>query len=172
MNNFEFEHNDKKYWYSRSVAVVGIIFLVSLEEGIHVLANKRGKGTPDYQGYWNMPCGYLDFNETCEQAIIREIFEETGLSIKPDLINLIGIDSIPEGSQTVTLRYSGVILGKTDEYKLSNKYSEENEVEEAKWIHEDNLYKYHWAFGHDNIIRTVKKEVNCFKYKKRWGIQK
>src|SRR4030042_984708 len=106
MNNFEFKHNGESLWYSRAVAVVGLILAHDYIWDWYVLANKRGKNTPDFQGYWSLPCGYLDFNETCEEAIIREIFEETGLKIQKDrYLDLIGVDSIPVGKQNVTIRF-------------------------------------------------------------------
>ena len=38
-------------------------------------------GAADGQGLWCCPCGYLDFDETLEECVIREIKEETGLTI-------------------------------------------------------------------------------------------
>lgn len=46
---------------------------------MYFLANKRGTETPDFQGYWNCPCGYIDFDETEEDAVCREIMEETDM---------------------------------------------------------------------------------------------
>ena len=37
---------------------------------------------PPYVGYWSMPGGKIDFAEEIKQTIVREIKEETGLSIK------------------------------------------------------------------------------------------
>ena len=42
----------KTFWVSRSCAVA--VFVFANIKGIwYVLANQRGKGCPDYQGYWN-----------------------------------------------------------------------------------------------------------------------
>ena len=63
MKNFPVNVDGKEYWISRSNAVVGIVF--KWENGqYHILANKRGKGCPDYVGKWNIPCGYVDYNES------------------------------------------------------------------------------------------------------------
>ena len=69
-------------WFSRSVAVTLVTFFIDKDKKVYVLASKRGKGTPDpeFVGSWNVCCGYLDFNETCKQAAVRETFEETGES--------------------------------------------------------------------------------------------
>lgn len=81
MKNFPLlDENGKEWWISRSIAVTGCIFTF-LNGKWCVLANKRGEGTPDFQGMWNMPCGYLDFDETTAQAVIREVYEETGIKV-------------------------------------------------------------------------------------------
>jgi 8-oxo-dGTP pyrophosphatase MutT (NUDIX family) len=43
------------------------------------------------QGNWNLPAGAIDPGEKAAQAIIREVFEETGLTVRPTrLIGLVG----------------------------------------------------------------------------------
>ena len=76
------EHAGETVWVHRSIAVAGFIFCRINNEWC-VLANQRGEGAPDFQGYWNCPCGYLDFDETLAEACSREIYEETGVNIEP-----------------------------------------------------------------------------------------
>jgi len=67
-------------WVSRSVAVVGEICLYCQEDqSWYVLLGKRGSATPDFQGFWGLPCGYLDWDESLCQALIRETWEECGV---------------------------------------------------------------------------------------------
>lgn len=153
MKNFEFEHNNKKYWYSRSVAVVGIIQAHDRHWEWHVLATKRGKGVPDFKGFWCLPCGYLDFNETTEQALHREVFEETGFNIKIDEIKLIGIDSIPEGRQNVTIRYNYIERKPIEMINLTNKNADIAEVDEVKFIKYNDISEFNWAFNHGNLLK-------------------
>lgn len=35
-------------------------------------------------GYWNLPAGYMEKDETTEEAAVREAMEEAGASIKPE----------------------------------------------------------------------------------------
>ena len=81
MNNFSVIKDGKEYWVARNVAVVCFVFAPINGEWC-VLANQRGKGTPDFQGLWNAPCGYLDYNETTKEAAKREVYEETGIQLK------------------------------------------------------------------------------------------
>lgn len=73
----------REYWISRSVAVVAFVFGYDEDEREYILAEQRGPGTPDpeFRGCWCLPCGYVDFDETIEEAASREVFEETGLKI-------------------------------------------------------------------------------------------
>lgn len=41
------------------------------------------RGTPPKLHHWTVPGGKVNFGETCEQAVIREIREEVGLDIQP-----------------------------------------------------------------------------------------
>jgi 8-oxo-dGTP diphosphatase len=164
MNNFEFEHNGKKLWYSRAVAVVGMIMAHDDNWHWYVLANKRGKNTPDFQGYWSLPCGYLDFNESCEEAMCRETFEETGLRIKEEELSLIGVDSIPDGRQNVTIRYICSLVDNVKDLTLTIENADFGEVDEVKWIPLDNFKEYKWAFNHIALIskhcRPPKSNIN------------
>ena len=94
MNNFSIEHEGKIYWISRSMAVVCFVFAY-IDGRWCVLANQRGEGTPDFQGYWNAPCGYLDYNETLEQAAIREVYEETGVKLTE--AKFLGYEEVNDG---------------------------------------------------------------------------
>ncbi len=48
---------------------------------------------PPYQGNFALPGGFVEIGETTEEATVREVHEETGLSIK--IIKLLGVYSDP-----------------------------------------------------------------------------
>ena len=167
MQNFSVQYNNKTYWISRSVAVAGFIFGIYNNE-YYILANRRGEGTPDYQGYWNCPCGYLDYNETLENAMFREIHEETGLTLNHLIeLNQIYINSDPkENRQNVTVRYYGILQNPFD-YSYTDVYSEKNEIDDIKWINLKDIDNYKWAFNHDNVIKEIfNTYINISDYKK------
>ena len=151
MNNFPVIKDGKEYWISRSVAVACFVYKIVNDE-IYVLANKRGSGTPDFQGYWNVPCGYLDYDETLEQAVIREVKEECGITITNPVH--FGIDSNPKSNkQNVTIRY--VSFYDNQEETLKPNCGEENEVEDIKWINIKDVDSYWWAFNHGELIKEL-----------------
>ena len=162
MQNCECYDKDGKFlgWFSRSVAVLALIHVYGKDGRHYVLASQRGKGTPDpeYVGKWNLCCGYLDFNETGKESVIREVFEETGVNISNETIRSIGVNTDPttDKRQNVTLRYV-VALSKDKEVyerQFSHKNNEKDEVGEIKFIDYRDIDKYEWAFGHDKIIKN------------------
>lgn len=53
-----------------------------------ILENKNGeilltkRKYPPKKGYWDIPGGFINFKETAEQSLIREIKEELGIELK------------------------------------------------------------------------------------------
>ena len=41
------------------------------------------RGREPLKGLWSLPGGVLETGETLEAAVVREVFEETGLAVKP-----------------------------------------------------------------------------------------
>lgn len=156
INNFPFKYKGKEFWYSRSAAVVGLIFCKDSNNELCVLANKRGNGTPDFQGYWNLVCGYLDFHETTKEAISRETLEETGIYVPSEQFEFYNFEDSPKANrQNITFRYVSFLEGTCDEYIFSDKKSEKDEVDEIKWIKVNEIDNYAWAFNHGSLIKNV-----------------
>lgn len=152
--NFPFKWHGKTLWYSRSVAVTLFTYCKNSEGEWCVLANKRGKGTPDYQGYWNCPCGYLDFNENSCQGARRECKEETGIDIPLNKIQVVEVNSDPtQNRQNVSIRHTAILDGTTKDWSnFSKEFMEEGEVEDITWIPLSRIKEYDWAFEHDVLI--------------------
>ena len=156
----EGEHAGKTLWSGRYCAVVGIVVFCEddnfIAQNIYILATKRGKGTPDYQGYWCMPCGFLEADESGQQGVAREVFEETGIQYDPKGFELYGVQTEPElcNNGNVTLRY--IHLAKEmAEPNYVNINGEADEVEEVKWIRVSEIDNYKWAFDHDKLIKEI-----------------
>lgn len=149
----------EKVWISRSV-VVCMIFLIRTQTDTYVVLTKRGTGCPDEVGKWCLPCGYLDYDETLKEAASREMYEETGIRVHPDDLQLFKIDSNPNSNkQNVTCYYYNEIGEKSVSYVLENintSYCEFNEVEKVAVVSLKEFYR-DWkeemfAFNHYNII--------------------
>lgn len=165
MKNFPIidKYTGREYWISRSVTVLGIVIGTDIYGTKYILAEQRGIGTPDleYVGKWCLPCGYLDFDETCKQAAAREVFEETGVDIPSESFELIEINDIPSSDkrQNITFRFKTELKGYISDFKLTDKFSETNEVMNIKWIDLREVNNYKWAFNHDQIINKIKETI-------------
>ena len=69
------------YRYPHPAVQVDAALLSPIEGRLHVLLIRRS--TPPYEGCWAFPGGYMEIDETLEQAVARELQEETGLSDIP-----------------------------------------------------------------------------------------
>ena len=112
-------HKGEILWSGRYVAVSCVILaheVVNDNECWFVLANKRGSGTPDDQGKWNMPCGYLDGGESATAACARETAEECGVYIASRLFKLINVETAPEkcNKGNVSLRHLCILSKRAD----------------------------------------------------------
>jgi 8-oxo-dGTP pyrophosphatase MutT (NUDIX family) len=147
----------KEEWISRAIAVLGIVIGIDKNGVKYVLAEQRGIGTPDpeYIGCWCLPCGYLDYNENVHQAVAREVLEETGVNIHPDnfILFYINDDPFSDKRQNVTFRFKTELEGYIDDWELTDKFSESNEVSNIKWINLREVNSYKWAFNHERIIK-------------------
>jgi len=119
-------------------------------EGRKILLVKRG-GKWLEKGKWALPGGFLDMDETGEQAALRELKEETGYTGK--IIKLFQIVDNPrrrhEDRQNVSLVYLVKPLKKIGE--------SDDEISEVKWFALDNLpLAQDFAFDHWEVIERYK----------------
>jgi len=78
-NNFKSkrcEHCDFVYYFNSSSSTIALIINENNELLVATRAHEPVKGTLD------LPGGFVDMNETGEEAVIREVKEETGLEVQ------------------------------------------------------------------------------------------
>lgn len=155
--NFQIKSTDgKEYWISRSCSVLAAV--VSRDDtGWHILVNQRGPGCPDYQGCYNIPCGYIDWGETCQQACAREIFEECGIALNQNVFKLYSVNSDPKESskQNITIRHIATLDPIWMTVSLSSIHSEKDEVSDIRWINFYEIDNYQWAFNHLELLKEL-----------------
>ena len=150
----EGEHAGKTLWSGRYCAIAAFVFC-KIDGKWCVLANKRGPGTPDCQGYWNCTCGFLEADECAEEGCYRETKEETGYIVHSNEFELVGVETDPSvcNNGNVTLRYVAV-LDKLPK-RIIPEGGEEDEVSDVKWIPVSEVDNYEWAFHHKQRILDI-----------------
>lgn len=143
--NKKITHEDQDIYLSRSVAVVVICGDIINND---VVVVRRGTGM-DYSGHYCLPCGYLDYDESVEQAAARELYEETGLIISPEKLKLIEVRSNPQLSERQNV--SMVFACDYADTVKSDYTPDVNEVDEVTWFRQLDE-KALLAFNHDKII--------------------
>ncbi|MCK5918870.1 MAG: NUDIX hydrolase [Cocleimonas sp.] len=157
--------DERIIWHSRSSTVVITVWCI-VKNTSYLLLGKRGDGCPDEVGKWNLPCGYLDWNETLSEAAEREVFEETGLnirSVQKDTNAIINsymhqpwkVSSSISGRKNAkqNISHHFALVYKADELaELSTAYCEPDEVSDLKWITQDEINNFDYAFNHLAVI--------------------
>ena len=158
------KEDNKEYWISRAVAVVGVV--VGMRNGniSSFLVSQRGPGCPDFVGSWACTCGYLDWDETAEEGVVRELYEELGIEVPISNVNLWKVVTDPkrDARQNVILRFIIPIeQDKLDEVvEISKKAiidsesrgGESGEVSDIRLVSVTDIPNYEWAFNHDDVI--------------------
>jgi len=127
----------EKRYYNPALAVNAIIY-----KDKSVLLVKRG--VEPFKGLWSLPGGFVEYDETVEEALAREVEEETGLKVRPERI--LGVYSNPTRSpvkHAITICYTCIMLG--GELKPSD------ECVEAKFFTLNSLPR-EMAFDHKKIV--------------------
>ena len=93
-----------------SVSVAAIITRIE-NETLEILLTKRSDTMPTFPGAWALAGGHVDEYETREQAVIREVKEETGLDFTPTEFGVY--DEIFEDMwiHAVVTVYEGTVTG-------------------------------------------------------------
>lgn len=95
---------------------------------------------------WGIPAGGLEFKEQPKDAIIREFFEETGMTI--EVVNLLLADSSPHFHHVSLVYLCEIVAGE---------FRESHEISEIQYFDVDNLPPM--LFDEKDLIRSVHKDL-------------
>lgn len=127
----------------KSIEVVA----AAIRRGDSILATQRGYG--EFKDGWEFPGGKVEPGETPEEAIVREIREELGATVRPEkLITTVECD-YPKFHLTMHCFLCSVTDGKL---KLL-------EHEAAKWLTKDTLGSVGWLPADLEIVEKLRNEL-------------
>jgi 8-oxo-dGTP diphosphatase len=123
---------------------VPVVRLIISDKGGKILIVKRAN-TEYSQDSWCLPGGKIDYGQTVEQAIAKELYEETSLICTSSKF-LFYQDSLPkiEGKMHCINLYF--------ECTVSGDIVLNDESTEIAWIGPDDINKYSIAFRNDEAL--------------------
>ncbi len=100
-----------------------------------------------FRGSWCIPGGHIEFGEPVEDALVREVKEETGLSVTDMRFLDFFMEYFPDRDwHAVALVFVATVEGV--------KKAQESEVDELRWVAPDEALEYDLAFRHREIIEA------------------
>ncbi len=120
-------------------ATVGAI----IEKDGKILLTKRN--IEPFKDYWCLPGGHIEYFEPAQNAIIREVKEETGLDFHGKFVGYIDEAMLEINWHAVFLVFKGTATGK--EIKC------DKEVQEMKWFKKEDALKQKLAFKHLDVLK-------------------
>lgn len=123
-----------------------------VEKDGKILLGKRSLQLSDGAGQWCLPGGFMDRDENAQQAVLRELLEETGW--EGEIVSFFRINSHPERKektqrQNVALEF---IIKPLKQIK-----SGDQESSEIKWWPIKELDSLDFAFDHKETIKLYLK---------------
>jgi mutator protein MutT len=116
-----------------------------------VLLLKRKEDEDVYPGIWELPSGKREFGETSIEALLREVKEETGLSVVVDRPISVFEYTIETPTQIRDVTQINFLVHLIHPEEKSEEKVVLKEHETARWFSKEELYTL------DNITEEVKK---------------
>lgn len=126
----------------------GFVFWNNPKPVVSMLIHRDGKilmlqrAQDPFKGYWVLPGGFIGYSETAQKAVIREVYEETGLDVVLEgIIGVYRIDNDPRG-----VHIDIIFHGESDKEPILSK-------EDIKWEYFDPAsLPEHIAYKHKKAI--------------------
>ena len=122
-----------------------VALAVPVKDGKFLLIKR---GVPPLKGTWGSPSGFVEIGETPQEACLRELKEETGVS--GEIVKLIGVDRIEDREvygDMLVIRYLVRVTG-------GELVPGKEEVEDARFFDVSELPDHYVALFGD-VIREV-----------------
>lgn len=129
------------------VAVDAVVFGYTSREGLSVLLIKRN--IDPFKGSWALPGGLVGNQETLEDAVQRELSEETGVNINYlEQLYSFGQPGRDPRNRVISITYYGLV--KPDGFELKAN----TDAADVKWFNIKKLPKL--AFDHQAILQVAR----------------
>lgn len=133
------------YKYPRPALTVDAAVFRKTGTGFEILLIQRNN--PPFEGGWALPGGFVDMDETLEDAIIRELQEETSLTdVTLKQLHAVSTPGRDPRGHTISVIFWGI-------QDSNQKAAAGDDARNVKWYKIDHLPEL--AFDHDEVIETA-----------------
>ncbi len=142
-------------WPRPMVTVDAAVFTFSDDKDKVLLINR---GNEPFKGKWALPGGFVGMDEELEDAVARELEEETGLAtVQLEQMRTFGTVGRDPRGRMITIVFMGIATEGQTKIKAGD------DAAQAQWFDIENLPK-EMAFDHDEVVRFAIENLG-----KRWG---
>jgi 8-oxo-dGTP diphosphatase len=135
------------------VAVDAIVFGYSKSEGVSVLLIKRKY--PPFKNSWAIPGGFVLENESLEEAVKRELVEETGITVQYlEQLYSFGEPKRDPRQRIISIAYFALVKS-----SLFQQLKASTDAEEAQWFSINKLPAL--AFDHQQILQVAIERIRA-----------
>ncbi len=110
------------------------------------------RGRDPLKGYWSLPGGLVETGEPLRDAIAREVFEETGLRVKPSERFEIFERIMRDASGRAEYHY---VLCDCTCKVVGGELRPGDDVSRAEWVPLSQLDRYQLTAGTEEVIRKA-----------------
>ncbi|WP_425342789.1 NUDIX domain-containing protein [Methanobacterium petrolearium] len=123
--------------------------VITAEDGKIIFIRRKN---PPYQGSWAFPGGFVEYGETVEEAVLREVKEETGISI--EIQDLLGVYSDPERDPRGHMITVCFLATKTE-----GDLKADTDAEEVSSFTPHEALEMDLAFDHHEILKDALEKI-------------
>ena len=119
-------------------------------DGVELLMIKRGKEPQEWEGMWAFPGGFVDYGEDPEDAVVRELLEETGVAGKyPLSLTILGKPGRDPRKHCVGLFYLVEVDSESEPVGG-------DDAVDAQWVPINQLTPENVAGDHSEVIELLR----------------
>ncbi|RLG21853.1 NUDIX hydrolase [Candidatus Micrarchaeota archaeon] len=127
---------------------VAVDLIVESDKGILLIRRKQ----EPFKDKWCLPGGHVDKNETVEEAAVRELKEETSISVNLNSLKLVGVYSDPDRDPREPRAISVCFYVRTNEDARAG-----SDAEEARYFPLDKI-PHPLGFDHSKMVEDAFKK--------------
>ncbi len=130
-------------WPRPMVTVDAAVFTFSGDRTKVLLINR---GNEPFKGMWALPGGFVDMDEELEDAIVRELTEETGLvGVRLEQMRTFGTVGRDPRGRMITIVFMGIATEEQTGIKAGD------DAVQAQWFDIEKLPS-NMAFDHNEVV--------------------